>query len=304
MAESGRRLGHTGSEISQLRYGEGAGEPSSDRERTPARQAWWRPALVGGQHGPVPRWAAPDGVELDYDVAGEGPVVLLLHGFASTATLNWVRPGIVDALVRAGFTAVAYDARGHGRSGKPHDAAAYADNAMVRDAVGIIDHLGLDEVAVVGYSMGAQVAAWLVPTEPRVRRAVLGGIGSRLLAPRPSERRYPAEEIARALETDDPGAVEDATPRAFRAFADATKADRVALAALQRARVITGHPSLEAIDVPVLVVVGDRDTLVGDAEVVARALPDGRLVVVPGDHLSAVISPEFADAVVAFLSEP
>ncbi|HAM02981.1 MAG TPA: alpha/beta hydrolase [Acidimicrobiaceae bacterium] len=264
----------------------------------------WRRRAANGHHGPVPRWAAPDGVEIDYQVAGEGPAVLLMHGFASSASVNWVRPGVVDALVRAGFTAVAYDARGHGRSGKPHDPAAYADNALVRDAVGLIDHLALGELAVVGYSMGAQVAAWLVPTEPRVRRAVLGGIGSRLLAPRPQERRYPAEEIARALEAEDPETVEDATPRAFRAFADATKADRLALAALQRSRVITGHPSLESIDVPVLMVVGERDTLVGDAELVARSLPEGRLVVVPGDHLSAVTSPEFATAVVDFLSPP
>jgi hypothetical protein len=49
--------------------------------------------------------------------------------------------------------------------------------------------------------------------------------------------------------------------------------------------------------------VGDRDTLIGDAELVARALPDGRLVVVPGDHLSAVVSPDFADAVMRFLTE-
>jgi pimeloyl-ACP methyl ester carboxylesterase len=269
---------------------------------------WTKPG--GGVPGapssmaPVPRWSAPDGVEIDYQVAGEGPAVLLMHGFASSAAVNWVRPGIVDALVRAGFTTAVYDARGHGHSGKPHDPAAYADNALVRDAVGLIDHLGLRELAVVGYSMGAQVAAWLVPTEPRVRRAVLGGIGSRLLAPRPHERRYPAEDIARALETDDPATVEDATPRAFRAFADATKADRLALAALQRSRVISGHPDLESIDVPVLVVVGQRDTLIGDAEVVARAVPHGRLVVVPGDHLSAVTSPEFARAVVDFLSEP
>lgn len=263
----------------------------------------WRPATGDGQHGAVARWAAPDGVEIDYQVAGEGPAVLLMHGFASSAAINWVRPGIVDALVTAGFTAVTYDARGHGLSGKPHDPAAYADNALVSDAVGLIDHLALTELAVVGYSMGAQVAAWLVPTEPRVRRAVLGGIGSRLLAPRPGENPYPAEAIASALEVDDPSTVTDPTPRSFRAFADATKADRLALAALQRSRVISGHPDLDTIDVPVLVVVGGRDTLIGDAEVVVRALPEARLVVVPGDHLSAVISPEFSRAVVGFLSE-
>jgi pimeloyl-ACP methyl ester carboxylesterase len=247
---------------------------------------------------------APDGVGIEYDVYGTGPVVLLLHGFASNAHVNWVRPGIVDALMRAGFQAVAYDARGHGRSDAPHDPAAYGDNAMVKDAIGLVDHLGLGELAVVGYSMGSQVGAWLVPEEPRVRRAVLGGIGSRLLGPAAGEERYPAGAIAAALEAEELTSDTAPTSRAFRSFADATKADRLALAAVQRARVVEGHPDLGSVDVPVLVVVGDRDTFVGDAERVVRALPDARLVVVPGDHLSAVVSPAFAEAVVRFLTEP
>jgi pimeloyl-ACP methyl ester carboxylesterase len=252
----------------------------------------------------VPRWAAPDGVEIAYEVAGEGPAVLLLHGFASSAAVNWVRPGVVDALSAAGFRSVAYDARGHGRSGKPHDPAAYAGDAMVADAIGLVDHLGLGELAVVGYSMGAQVAAGLVSAEARVRRAVLGGIGSRLIAPRPGEVRLPAEDIARALEADEVAEIEGATPRAFRAFADATRADRLALAAVQRAGAVSRYPDLGAISVPTLVVAGERDTLAGDAAALARALPDGRLVVVPGDHLSAVTSPQFTAAVIGFLSEP
>jgi len=250
------------------------------------------------------RWTAPDGVGIEYEVRGSGAPVLLLHGFASSAQINWVRPGIVEALVAAGFRAVAYDARGHGSSDAPHDQAAYGDNAMVKDAIGLIDHLGLDDLAVVGYSMGSQVAAWLVPEEPRVRRAVLGGIGSRLLAPVVGEERYPALAIAESLEAERLSEDTAPTPRAFRTFADATKADRLALAAVQRARVVEGHPDLRSVAVPVLLVVGDRDTLAGDAEAVVRALPDARLVVVPGDHLSAVMSPEFASAVVGFLAEP
>jgi pimeloyl-ACP methyl ester carboxylesterase len=240
-------------------------------------------------------------VGIDYELAGEGPAVLLLHGFASDARTNWVRPGIVGALTGAGFMAVTYDARGHGRSDKPHDPAAYAGNAMVGDAVGLIHHLGLGSLAVVGYSMGAQVAAWLAPEEPRVRRLVLGGIGSRLLAPRPGER-YPAEDIASALEAEDPSTVTEATPRAFRAFADATKADRTALAAIQRSRVIEG-PELNGLWMPVLFLVGEKDTLIGDPAAVARSLPDARVEVVPGDHLSAVVNPAFAAAVVSFVHE-
>lgn len=253
---------------------------------------------------PVARWVARDGVGIEYEVTGTGPTVMLLHGFAANSAVNWVRPGVVDALEDAGHTVVFYDARGHGHSDAPHDPASYAGGAMVDDALGLMEHLGVGESAVVGYSMGSQVAAALAVREPRVRRAVLGGIGSRLLMPQTEQSPFSVRAIAEALEAADPETVAEPTPRAFRAFADATKADRLALAAIQRAGVVSGRGGLESLLIPVLVVVGDRDTLVGDPEALARALPAGELRMVPGDHLSAVTTPEFIDAVVAFLAQP
>lgn len=245
---------------------------------------------------------APDGVRLTYDVRGEGPVVVLLHGFASNARINWERPGVVDALVDAGHRVVTYDARGHGRSDAPHDPAAYSGGAMVGDARALLDALDTDLVDLVGYSMGAQVAAGVAMVEPRVRRLVLGGIGTRLLARRAEEIAYPANDIADALEAPDSAAISNPTARAFRSFADATKADRLALAALQRSRSVGGRVDLACITMPVLVVVGEQDTLVGDGGGLAAQLPDGHLVVVPGDHISAVTRAEFAAALVRFLA--
>ena len=248
-------------------------------------------------------WRAPDGVRIAYEVVGEGPAVLLLHGFAANRHVNWERPGVVGNLTDAGFTVVSYDARGHGQSDKPHDPDAYGRGRMVDDARGLVDHLGLEHFDAVGYSMGAQTAAWWAPSEPRLGRLVLGGIGDNLLLPPPvAEQRYPALAIAEGLEADDPDTVTRPTPRAFRAFADATKADRLALAALQRSRVVTEGPDLSAIAVPVLLVAGEEDTLIGDVEPVAQVLYDARIVVVPGNHLSAVVSPAFATALVRFLA--
>lgn len=251
-------------------------------------------------------WTAPDGVRIAYQVSGEdgGPAVLLLHGFAANRYVNWERSGVAGALTDGGFRVVLYDARGHGDSDKPHDPAAYGQRRMADDARGLIDHLEIQSVDLVGYSMGAQTAAWLAPTEPRARRVVLGGIGDRLLLPPPpGEWRYPAEAIAEGLEAEDPEAITGATPRAFRSFADATKADRLALAALQRSRTVGEGPDLSAITVPVLVIAGDEDTLIGAIEPVVEALPNARSMVVPGNHLSAVVSPAFATAVVSFLAE-
>jgi pimeloyl-ACP methyl ester carboxylesterase len=126
------------------------------------------------------RFATFDGRQIAYAVNGSGPDALLLHGFASDHTGNWVRPGIVDALVASGRRVIAYDARGHGASDKPHEVDAYENNAMVRDAQALLDRLAVTAVDVVGYSMGSIVSSRLVGAEPRARSLVLGGVGGRL----------------------------------------------------------------------------------------------------------------------------
>ncbi|HLX87036.1 MAG TPA: alpha/beta hydrolase [Acidimicrobiales bacterium] len=248
----------------------------------------------------MPRWTAPDGVALAYEVHGEGPAVALLHGFASNSRINWERPGVVQALIDAGHTVVTYDARGHGGSDAPHDPAAYAGETLVGDAVGLLAALGRPDADLVGYSMGAQVAVRVAATVGTPRRLVLGGVGDRLLGPAPVLGPA-AGEIVAALEADDPATVPGATGRSFRAFADATKADRLALAALQRAWPLGGPAPLAELRGPVLIVVGTRDTLAGDPDRLAASITGARVTRVPGDHLSAVVSAEFSAAVTRFL---
>ena len=173
-----------------------------------------------------------DGTRIAYTAQGAGPAVLLLHGFGADHGLNWARPGVIDALVENGRRVIATDARGHGASDKPHDPERYAGDTMVRDAQAVLDHLGVERVDVIGYSMGGMVAARLVPDEPRTRSLVLGGVGERILPPRSGGRN--PEAIAAALLADDSSTAGSTTARAFREFADATGADREALAALSR----------------------------------------------------------------------
>ena len=249
------------------------------------------------------RFASFDGVRIAFDDLGDpgAPVVLLHHGFAADAQVNWHRPGVTDRLVGAGRRIVAVDARGHGRSEKPHEPAAYADGAMVRDVQALLDHLGIEEVDAFGYSMGAIVTAGLLGAEPRVRSAVLGGVGAAILGGRGGRDGSAARfgPIAAALEADDPTTISGAEPRAFRAFADSTGADRLALAAVARARV-SGPIDLGAVTVPVLAIAGDADVLAGDPEALAAAIPGATAVRVRGDHLSAVNDPAFAQALVDF----
>ena len=146
----------------------------------------------GTEGGPaMDRFSSFDGTGIAFITAGTGPDVLLHHGFAADHRVNWVAPGVVDAFVAAGRRVIALDARGHGQSDKPHDPAAYENDAMARDARALLDHLGVERVDVVGYSMGALVSTRLVPDEPRARSCVLGGIGGKIRRPGVSRRAAP-----------------------------------------------------------------------------------------------------------------
>lgn len=244
------------------------------------------------------RFESFDGVALEYEDRGSGPPVLLLHGFAADAHGNWVAPGVVAALLDAGRRVLTVDARGHGRSDKPQDPAAYAGDAMARDVGALLDHLDVGPFDLVGYSMGSLVSARVVGAEPRVRSLVLGGMGDHL-----AQHRSGAVAIALAegLEADDPSTIADPTVRAFRSFADSTGADRLALAALQRSEA-GAPPDLGAVAVPTLVLLGDRDTLVGSGAALAGRIPGAVLRTIGGDHLTAVVDPAFAPAIVQFLA--
>ena len=244
-------------------------------------------------------FASFDGTGIAYLDAGAGPPVLLLHGFASDHVGNWVRPGVVDALVAAGRRVIAPDARGHGASEKPHDPERYADNAMSRDASALVDHLGLGRVDVVGYSMGAIVSSRVARKDTRTRSLVLSGVGGRLAA---GTAAVNANALADALLAEKQSDVKDIAARAFRRFADRTGADRVALAAMQRASRRHSVGRMAEISVPTLVLAGRRDTLAGDPTALAAHIDGARALVVGGDHLTAMYDAAFAPAIVEFLA--
>lgn len=244
------------------------------------------------------RFASFDGLEIAFTVLGAGPDTLLMHGFASDAARNWVAPGIAGALVAAGRRVIMYDARGHGASGKPHDSASYENEAMVRDAAAVVDHLSLMAVDVVGYSMGAIVATRFVPTAPRVRSLVLGGIGARLVIGRPVNRAA----IATALSASPGTVIRDRAARAFRRFAERSGNDLDALSAIQRVPHHGMPGPLDEIRVPTLVLAGRADELAGSPSGLAAHIPNAIARSVPGDHLTAVAEPEFVAAVIEFLA--
>jgi pimeloyl-ACP methyl ester carboxylesterase len=243
-----------------------------------------------------------DGVEIAFLDEGDGEPIVLVHGFASTAEVNWVHPGWVATLTRAGRRVIALDNRGHGASSKLYDPAAYHSVRMADDVRALLDHLEIDRADVMGYSMGARITAFFALAYPaRLRRAVLGGLGIRLV-----EGVGLPESIAEALEAPSLADVHDPTGRTFRAFAEQTKSDLAALAACIRgSRQVLTRDEVATIHAPVLVAVGSKDKVAGSASELAALLPAGRALDILGrDHMLAVGDKMFKEAVLKFLAEP
>lgn len=244
----------------------------------------------------------PGGFRLAYDVVGDGPPIVLVHGFASSRATNWRAPGWYTALTAAGRQVIALDVRGHGESDKPHVLDAYDEGELARDVVRLLDHLGFDRADVMGYSMGGFITLRLLHEAPaRVRRAVIAGVGENYYGRGPVE----TAAIAAALRAADVREVTEAVPRTFRIFADQGKNDREALAlCMTRPRRSVTAAEFSGLRVPVLIVVGERDTVTGPPGALAEALPGARVVIVPQrDHMTAVGDKIYKEAVIAFLSE-
>jgi pimeloyl-ACP methyl ester carboxylesterase len=245
---------------------------------------------------------ASDGVALAYERHGEGPAIVLVHGFGSSRMQNWKSTGWYGGLAEAGFSLVAMDCRGHGESGKPHDEKAYGHDRMAEDVVTVMTAAGLPQALVLGYSMGGFIGLRLLAAHPeRVIKLAVAGVGETYLEDRITSPEARAQ-LADALVTPDKDSITDPRAKMFRAFADQPGKDRLALAACMRAMSPRlPRETLAQLKRPVLVVDGGEDETAGRPEPLAVALADGRAVTVPGrDHMSAVGDRKVRQAVIDF----
>ncbi|MGI6853394.1 alpha/beta fold hydrolase [Mesorhizobium sp. 1B3] len=244
---------------------------------------------------------AHDGFDIGFIDEGQGEPVLLIHGFASSHMVNWVSPGWVKTLTDAGYRTIALDNRGHGASTKSYDPEDYTPDRMAGDAAALIAHLGLPRAHVMGYSMGARVAAFLALQEPAmVATLVFGGLGIGMV-----DGVGDWDPIAAALLVADPAEIATSRGRMFRAFADQTKSDRQALAAcIATSRELLTEADMARIMQPTLVAVGTKDDIGGDADALAALMPNAESFVIEGrDHMLAVGDRTFKKRVLEFLRE-
>jgi len=244
---------------------------------------------------------APDGVRIGWEMAGEGPPVVLVHGFGSNRLQNWRAPGWYDTLTKSGYSVIALDNRGHGESDKPHGPGAYAEERMAEDVTLVMDAAGCASVFVMGYSMGGAIALRLASSHPeRVSGLIMGGVGETYFTRDQTWRNA----IADALMVDD---VAQLSPvqRMFRDFAAQPGKDRIALAACMRApRYNLSRSDLAVIAAPALVVCGETDDVSGPAQPLASALGDARAVGIPKrDHMLTVGDKLYKQTVLDFLRQ-
>jgi pimeloyl-ACP methyl ester carboxylesterase len=273
------------------------------------------PVPATAQARPDVRVFDSHGVPIRYLDLGSGEPVLLIHGFGGRLEL-WEATGVIAGLTAAGFRIVAYDARGHGGSGKPHDPQRYGQED-VEDAIRLLDHLSIQRAHVVGYSRGSNISSKLLAQHPnRVRSVVFGGWGVAnsvdtlsladcLVAADSLERGAFPHALARALRPSDaplpPPEQEAAATQRFVAVNDIK-----ALAAAFRSGCGTRGVTVDALRasrVPALAIVGARDGMAQSVDAMAREM-EGDLevaVIADADHFTTPGHPEFLARLVRFL---
>jgi pimeloyl-ACP methyl ester carboxylesterase len=255
----------------------------------------------------------PGDAALHLEVEGEGPLVVLLHGFGGSAR-NW-RPQL--RALRDRFRVAAFDVRGHARTEAPHDAAAYRPERFVADLARVLDHLGAAQAVVGGLSMGAGIAARFAAEHPaRVRGLVLASLPPGAEAG--TRQRSWALAFADAIDRDGLAAAGARYAWGPESGLDANAAKLVRLGFLEHAPHAIAHTlrellavqpgwsalakSLGALGLPALVIAGGRDPVsLAPCRELAQALDGASLVVVP--EAGHVVNLEARDAVNAALRE-
>jgi pimeloyl-ACP methyl ester carboxylesterase len=222
-----------------------------------------------------------NGTKIAYFTQGEkGEPVVLIHGWLSSAGINWWLPG-TSAAIAKDHQVIAMDVRGHGHSDKPQKEDAYGPD-LVEDVVRLMDHLKIKKAHVVGYSMGGIIAANFTAKHPdRVLTCTLSGMGW-----------LKEGDIAQA------------------AFAQIGKNDpnatALAICGRSLAKLALTEKEIKAIQVPVTVIVGSKDDLIKGlyVEPLKKVRADWPVVEVKdGDHISCILKPQFKDEITAWLKK-
>jgi pimeloyl-ACP methyl ester carboxylesterase len=218
-----------------------------------------------------------DGLKIRYTIDGQGPPVVLIHGYRASGDLNWRLPAVIGLLGK-NYRVITLDNRGHGKSDKPRDVDQYGPK-MAEDVVRLMDHLHLESAHLVGYSMGGMITLKLLATHPdRVRSAVIGGMGWTEL-PTNGQLDQTADKL--------------------------TDLEPLRACALSFPQLGITREELVAVKVPTMIVIGAEDGLLTRrVEPLRKVRPDLPIVQIAGaNHAGCIFRPEFRHAIEEFLDK-
>jgi pimeloyl-ACP methyl ester carboxylesterase len=239
-------------------------------------------------------------VELAYRELGRGRPLVLLHGFAATG-LQWIHHGPAAALAGQGHRVILPDLRGHGDSAGPHPPQAYRPDILTDDGLALTGWLGLDDYDLGGYSLGGRIALRMLVRGARPARTIVAGQGLDSIT-RTTGRGDGYRRVLTALVNGDP--IEPGSPDAQQAYwMTYLGGDPQALLHALNTDVATPADALPQITAPTLVAIGDQDPANPSAAALAAALPNSSFTRVPGDHFTALGTPDLATAILAFLTD-
>jgi pimeloyl-ACP methyl ester carboxylesterase len=237
-----------------------------------------------------------DGINIAWRETGEGRPLILIHGYFSEADTNWIKYGHAALLADAGFRVIMPDLRAHGLSDKPHDPAHYPKDILADDQFALIDHLGLTDFDLGGYSLGGRTVARMLARGCRPGKAIISGMGLQGLTNTEARGDHFRHVLTNL------GQHERGSPAFMaEAFLKTTGGDPVALLRILDTFVDTPEDVLAALEMPVAVICGEDDRDNGSAAALAEALPNGQLIEIPGNHMSAVTKPELGVAIRDYL---
>ncbi|MGD0865928.1 MAG: alpha/beta hydrolase [Rhizomicrobium sp.] len=243
-----------------------------------------------------------NGVKIHFETYGEGPAILLTHGYSATAEM-W--EGQIDILSRH-HTLILWDMRGHGQSDSPEDQSAYSEEATVGDMAAILDVVGANRAVIGGLSLGGYMSLAFHLTYPeRVRALLIVDTGPGF---RNDEARKgwndTALKTAEKFEKDGLASLRSLSRERSQSTHKSAKGLAFAgrgMLTQRDGRVIASLPEIKC---PSLVVVGANDTpFLKAADYMAAKIPHAEKIVIPdAGHAVNIDQPAaFNEAVMHFL---
>jgi pimeloyl-ACP methyl ester carboxylesterase len=250
------------------------------------------------REAPLRFYTGRDGLKLAYREVGVGRPLVLLHGFMGSSR-QWLDHAHINELVKRGFRVILPDMRGHGDSSHPHDKSLYPRDVLANDGLNLIDHLGLRDYDLGGYSLGARITIRMLARGAQPARAIVAGQGLDSLigtaAHGTNHRALVA--LVRGDELEVGTSEENIARRVIQLGADPR-----ALLLVLESLVATTFRELHGIQVPALIIVGDQDPQLASANELAEVLPHSRFATTSGDHWTALTQRKLTASFTHFLT--